>query len=96
MEIDLTPYILTLTGIRWRGMMMTKHPQWDRLMKDLPRKWKRASDDEDRFETKRRKRELLLIDDEELRRKLHYPNEDPSRWENCGQEVEVIDLTTSD
>ena len=34
--------------------------------------------------------------DEELRRKLQYPNEGPSRWGGYDEEIEVIDLTTSD
>ena len=36
------------------------------------------------------------IDNEELRRKLRYADEGPSRWGSCSEEVEIIDLTTSD
>ena len=44
-------------------------------------KRKRADDDEDGPEAKRIQQELTLIGDKELRRKLCYLNERPSRGE---------------
>ena len=59
-------------------------------------KRKRADDDEDGPEAKRIQQELTLIGDKELRRKLCYLNERPSRGGSYEKEVEIMDLTTSD
>ena len=54
------------------------------------------SDDSDKPKAKRVQQGCPSIDDEELKRKLCHPDEGPSRWGSYSEEVEVIDLTTSD
>ena len=54
------------------------------------------SDESDKPEAKKVQQRCPSIDDEDLKRKLRHPDEGPSRWGSCGEEVEVINLTTSD
>ena len=53
-------------------------------------------DDEDGPEVKKIRQGPSPVNDEELRGKLRYPHEGPSRWGGCDGQVKVIDLTTSD
>ena len=62
----------------------------------LIRKRKRANDDENGPVAKRMRRGFFSAHDEDLSRSLRYPDEGPSRRGSWGEEVEVIDLTTSD
>ena len=54
------------------------------------------SDENDKPEAKRVQQGCSSTDDEELKRKLRHPDEGPSRYGRCGEEVEVIDLSASD
>ena len=59
-------------------------------------KRKRAEEEEDDGpEAKKMWQGFSPIDDEELRGKLCYPDEGPSRWGGCDEEIEVVDFTTS-
>lgn len=54
------------------------------------------SDDDDKPEAKRIWQRCSPTDDEELNKKLCYPDEGPSRWGGCDEETEVIDLIMLD
>lgn len=96
MEIDITPYMQHINWDLFEGDGHDEVSLVGSVNKRLSGKRKRAKDDENGPEAKKLQQGTSLIRDEELRRKLQYPKEGPSRWKSHDKEIEVIDLTTSD
>ena len=96
MEIDITPYML---HINWDLFETAGH---DDVLSEgsanqkLIGKRKRVEDDEDGPQAKKMRQGFSPTDDEELRKQLRYSDKGPSRSGGCNEEIEVIDLTTSD
>lgn len=62
----------------------------------LTKKKKAANNNEDGLKAKKMLRDFSPTSDEELRKKLRYPDEGPSRWGGCGEDIQVINLAELD